>query len=231
MPLAVGDRPREGPLLVAEELALEEGLGDRGAVLRHEGLVLARAVFVESARDELLAGAALPLDQDRIAARKHFLEELVDLPHRGRDPNDVVAPSLSLLHRRRRGAELGAERVEAADPLEGRADFLGEGRERLLPPRRRLGRELLDGADGLLLGIGLGRDHPDTFSSAAYWSKSCFSPMSRKKTTARVLGPVPRTSTTFPTPKWEWRTNSPGRNGARPNCCGGTCGGGTCGAA
>ena len=47
----------ERAALVAEELALEQRLGDRGAVDRDERLVGALAVLVEGAGDQLLAGA------------------------------------------------------------------------------------------------------------------------------------------------------------------------------
>src|SRR5581483_1733890 len=45
---------REGALLVSEELALEERLGDRGAVERDERAVGARALVVDRLRDQLL---------------------------------------------------------------------------------------------------------------------------------------------------------------------------------
>jgi hypothetical protein len=49
---------------VAEQLALEDVLAERGAVEGHEGFVLARAVLVDGLRDQLLARAGCPLDQD-----------------------------------------------------------------------------------------------------------------------------------------------------------------------
>ncbi len=55
----------KGAALEAEHLRLEEGLGDRGAVDVHEGSVRARARPVEHPREEPLARAGLPLDQDR----------------------------------------------------------------------------------------------------------------------------------------------------------------------
>jgi len=45
----------ERALLVAEELALHQGIGDGAAINRHERLVAARAVLVDQARRELLA--------------------------------------------------------------------------------------------------------------------------------------------------------------------------------
>jgi hypothetical protein len=56
---------RERALAVSEELALEERLRQRGAVHRDERVVRPRACRVDSARDELLAGARLALDQHR----------------------------------------------------------------------------------------------------------------------------------------------------------------------
>src|SRR5690606_32920010 len=59
----------EGALLVAEELAFEDGLGDGGAVDGDEGAVCARAIFVEGAGEELLAGAALAEEEHGGLAR------------------------------------------------------------------------------------------------------------------------------------------------------------------
>src|SRR5262249_35555575 len=53
-PLLGGLGVGEGALLVAEQLALEERLGDRRAVDLHEGRVAPRALEVQTARDELL---------------------------------------------------------------------------------------------------------------------------------------------------------------------------------
>src|SRR6059058_3372760 len=55
----------EGAAQVAEELALEEPLGERGAVLGEEGATRARAVIVDGAREELLARPGLALEQHR----------------------------------------------------------------------------------------------------------------------------------------------------------------------
>src|SRR5206468_5079144 len=53
----------EGPLLVAEQLALQQVLRDGCAVEGQEWGLSAGAVLVDSAGDELLAGATLPGDQ------------------------------------------------------------------------------------------------------------------------------------------------------------------------
>src|SRR5436305_15247410 len=57
------DGARERPALMAEELALEEGLGEGGAVDRHERLAGPGAAAMESTRRHLLAGAALAAQQ------------------------------------------------------------------------------------------------------------------------------------------------------------------------
>ena len=60
--LLVG-RPGEGALLVAEQLAFQQRLGDGGAVQADERAFLARAGVVDGAGDQLLAGAAFAADQ------------------------------------------------------------------------------------------------------------------------------------------------------------------------
>ena len=71
--------PGERAALVAEELALDELLGDRGAVDLDEGLVLAARVLVERAGDELLARAALAGDEHRRRRVGDALEDGVEL--------------------------------------------------------------------------------------------------------------------------------------------------------
>ena len=51
--------PGEGPAHVAEELGLQEGLGDRRAVHLDERHLPLRAAVVDGARRQLLAGAGL----------------------------------------------------------------------------------------------------------------------------------------------------------------------------
>src|ERR1043166_7634302 len=67
-------RAREGALLVAEQLALEQRLGQRGAVDGDERLAAARREIVDPLRDELLARARLALDQDRGRDGRHLLD-------------------------------------------------------------------------------------------------------------------------------------------------------------
>jgi hypothetical protein len=80
--LLVAQGAGERALGVAEERALEEVVVEGRAVLHHERLVLARAVVVDGARDELLAGARLARDHDgELRARDlvDAIEDRVDL--------------------------------------------------------------------------------------------------------------------------------------------------------
>src|SRR5690606_23368371 len=81
-PSLVGDRVGERAAPVAEELALEERLGDRAAVHGHEAPLLAGAAYVERAGHELLARAALALDQHRRRVGGRLLDRAVDAGHR-----------------------------------------------------------------------------------------------------------------------------------------------------
>src|SRR5262249_58722966 len=56
-------RPRERAAHVAEELALQQRFRYGAAVDRHEGLIVARALGVHRAREQLLAHAALAGDE------------------------------------------------------------------------------------------------------------------------------------------------------------------------
>ena len=53
----------EGPLLVPEQLGLQQRLGDGAAVEGHEGLAAPLALPVDRLRHDLLAGAGLAQDQ------------------------------------------------------------------------------------------------------------------------------------------------------------------------
>jgi len=64
-PLAKLVRPRERALLVAEQLALQEKLGERSAIDLDERAAAPGAGVVDGARDEILARSRLALDEDR----------------------------------------------------------------------------------------------------------------------------------------------------------------------
>ena len=76
-----GDGRGEGALDVAEERGLQQ-LGGHGAgVDGDEGLVAARRVGVDRLGDQLLAGAALALNQDGRAAGRNLRDEVEDRQH------------------------------------------------------------------------------------------------------------------------------------------------------
>ena len=83
--LAVGSGER--PLDVSEQLALEQARGDRGDVDRDERAAAARAVLVQGARQQLLAGATGSDDQHRKVAGHHLVRQ-VQAPHQGRRAAD-----------------------------------------------------------------------------------------------------------------------------------------------
>ncbi|MCY1233227.1 hypothetical protein D9M72_457600 [compost metagenome] len=73
----------EGALLVAEQFGLEQAVGNRAAVDRDERLVGARAVGVDHLGHQLLAGAALAVDQHRQVGRRGFLGNFQGLEQLG----------------------------------------------------------------------------------------------------------------------------------------------------
>lgn len=81
-PGAGADGAGEGALLVAEELALDEPLGDRRGVDGDEGAIPARTEFVDRPGDDLLAGPALPRDDRRRVAGGEELDGAEELAHR-----------------------------------------------------------------------------------------------------------------------------------------------------
>ena len=80
----------EGALFVAEELALQQPVAERGAVYLHERLAGAEAVVVNGRGDKLLAGARLAADEDRRAGRGDLVDTEVDLAHAVRVADDAL---------------------------------------------------------------------------------------------------------------------------------------------
>src|SRR6185436_20821852 len=72
---------REGALFVAEDLALEQRLGNCRTVDGDKREAGARTELVNRLRDELLAGAGFAGDQHGSAGRRRLLDHLVDLAH------------------------------------------------------------------------------------------------------------------------------------------------------
>ena len=75
------DGAGEGAFLVAEELALDQRLGNGRAVDGDKGLAAAGAEVVQGAGDEFLAGAALAGDEHRNVAGGDTLDQREDLLH------------------------------------------------------------------------------------------------------------------------------------------------------
>ena len=84
----------EGALLVAEQLRLDQAVGQRGAVHLDERLVGARRVVVDGVGHQLLARARLASDEHGGVGGRHLRHLLVHLAHRpaaADDAREVVA--------------------------------------------------------------------------------------------------------------------------------------------
>src|SRR5579885_1047100 len=88
-PIALG--PGERAAHVAEELALEQRLRERGAVLHDEGPAAPRPALMNGARQELLAGARLALEEHGHAAPARALDEEQRLAHARRGGDERLA--------------------------------------------------------------------------------------------------------------------------------------------
>src|SRR4029077_19066873 len=78
------------PLLVAEQLGLDQLRRHRAAVQRQERRFLAPAQIVDGLRRELLSGAALAGDQHRGGGRRYAPERVIELLHRRGRAQDVA---------------------------------------------------------------------------------------------------------------------------------------------
>ena len=67
---------------VAEQLGIEQRLGNRADVERDEPLAMPRAGLMDRARHHLLAGAGLARDQNRGGRRRHGFDQLKERAHR-----------------------------------------------------------------------------------------------------------------------------------------------------
>ena len=82
------------PALVPEQLGLQEILGQRRAVHRDEDLGRPRAVRVDGAGDQLLAGARLALDEDVRLRARGLADQLEDRLDRRALADDLVEAHL-----------------------------------------------------------------------------------------------------------------------------------------
>ena len=99
-PLLRVDRAGERALDVAEERRLEQIRRQVAGVDGDERALRARRVGVNRARDQLLAGAALALDENRRSARRRLDDQVEHLPHPRAPADDVgelVVPLLDVL--------------------------------------------------------------------------------------------------------------------------------------
>src|SRR5690606_33994432 len=88
---------REGALLVAEELRLEERLGDGRAVERHEGRLRPRGERVDGLRELSLARAALAGDEHGRLRAGDLARDAIDLlHHRARAEQALEALAVAL---------------------------------------------------------------------------------------------------------------------------------------
>src|SRR5262249_25699256 len=115
----------EGSLLVSEEFALHEILGDRGAVNLDEGSLFARRMKMDGARDEVLADAAFASQQHCGSRRSDAGNRGEDLLHRARAADDVV----ELIAMAELLTKLAILSAQGGD-LKGFSDDLGEVIER-----------------------------------------------------------------------------------------------------
>ena len=90
--LPVADGAGERAAHVAEQLGLEQRLGNRAAVQRDEPMHAPRAVVVNRARHDFLAGAGLAGDQNRAVGRRDGLEQLEEPRHRPALADDAFEP-------------------------------------------------------------------------------------------------------------------------------------------
>ena len=106
----------ERALLVTEDLALEQRLGNRGAVDRDERKRRARTELMDRLRHELLARARFAGDEHRRLGRRRLLDHLIDLPHL-RTVADERAERAVL-------AELASQRLHLAHRLQALDDLV-----------------------------------------------------------------------------------------------------------
>ncbi len=84
------DRAGERALLVTEELAFEDRLGDRGAVHGDERRIPTRAVLMHVPREELLSGSALAEDEERRARGRRVCRDVEDALQGRTRPHDLA---------------------------------------------------------------------------------------------------------------------------------------------
>ena len=153
--LPIADRAGERAAHVAEQLRLEQRFRNRAAVERDEAVHAPRAVVMNRARDDLLAGAGLAGDEDRAVGRRDGLEQLKQPRHRAALADDAFE-AIPLLELRAQVRVLGFQppllerRVERVQQLVDLKRLADEVR-----------RAALDRFDGVLHRAVAGDDDRD----------------------------------------------------------------------
>ncbi len=115
-------RAGERALLEAEELALEQLGGQRGAVDLDEGLAAPFGALVERLRHELFAGSAFAANQHRNIGPRDLLDRLPERPHLGVVSADHLEVALKL-DPAAQIAHLALERARLQGPIDGELEF------------------------------------------------------------------------------------------------------------
>ncbi|MNO99164.1 hypothetical protein D3C76_909300 [compost metagenome] len=116
---------------MAEELALHQFGWNRPAVHRDEGVVLARALFVDQPRHQLLAAAGFAADVDRRLAARQLGDLVAHHPHRWRVAEQTVVDG-RFGGVRRAQAQRGADQLAQAAEVDRLGDEVeGAGLERV----------------------------------------------------------------------------------------------------
>src|SRR5271156_5552647 len=84
------DRPSKGAFFMAEQLALEQCLGNRRAIDRDERRVGAPAQLMKRVGEQLFSGAAFAQQQHRYVGRRNLLDITQHLQHFGALGDDAV---------------------------------------------------------------------------------------------------------------------------------------------
>ena len=125
--LGVGERPA----FVAEQLGLQQRLGDRRTVHGHEGLLRAGPGIMDPAREELLAGAGLAEQKHRRSRRPgHPPRQLQRLGDRRAAPDDVLEAEVGRQRPRRRACGV----AHVVSPSDAPLERLPERRRRACKP-------------------------------------------------------------------------------------------------
>ncbi|GIW39702.1 MAG: hypothetical protein KatS3mg076_0279 [Candidatus Binatia bacterium] len=169
-PLVVLDGARESAPPVAEELAFEQGVGERPAVERDEGAVREGAFRMDGPRDEFLPGAVLALDEDVALVLRDGLDRLVDLAH-GRAPADEFPEAGRPPELEAEAADLLAEAAQFQGLLHLEQEFVRMAGLDQVVARAEL-HGLDRGLDGTVAGEHEGRDVEGTFLHRAQQAHS-----------------------------------------------------------